>query len=125
MGSVCAPSPAPFKACVSQAGMNACPNGFSVQHFTGSMITDTRACSACTCAFNPSTCGGTATFYTNNGCTNNAQAVAVDNVCHAVANRTWLAYTYAPTTSATCTPSAVNPTGTAVFSDLTTVCCTN
>lgn len=126
MGNVCLPKANPFNACVSMTGMNACPNGFPVQHLVGSNVTDTRGCSQCTCAFNAGTCAGTATFYTNNACANNPQTVAVDGACHGVANRTWTSYTYAPANAGvSCAPSAVNPNGAAAFSDLTTVCCTN
>lgn len=126
MSDVCMPKAAPFTACVSMAGMNACPSGFSVQHLTGSMLTDTRGCTSCTCSFNAGTCQGTATFYTNGGCSNNAQNVTADGACHGVANRTWVSYVYAPANAGvSCGPSSVSATGMAVFSDLTTVCCTN
>jgi hypothetical protein len=124
-GAVCAPKAAPFTACVSQAGMNACPNGYPVQHLVGSMLSDTRACTACTCAFNAGTCGGTATFYTDNACTQNTQNVAADGLCHGVGNRTWRTYKYAPQNTPSCAASAVSATGSASFSDLKTVCCTN
>jgi hypothetical protein len=122
---VCMPKAAPFTACVAMAGMNACPMGFPVQHLVGSMLSDTRDCSACTCTFNAGTCGGTTTFYTDNACTFNAQAFAADGACHLAANRTWRSYKYAPTTNASCTASAVNAIGGVTFADLRTVCCTN
>jgi hypothetical protein len=130
-GNVCAPKATASTdggappACVSQGGMQACPGGFPVQHLVGSMLVDTRDCSACTCTFNAGTCTGTATFYTDNGCTQNAQNVAVDAVCHGVSDRTWRRYRYTPQTAASCTPSSVNATGTVAFGDIKTVCCTN
>jgi len=124
-GNVCAADPKPFVACIAQKGMQACPTGWPVQHLVGSMVTDTRDCSACTCQFNAGTCTGTATFYSDSQCQNNATNVAVDGACHAVTNRTYRGYKYAPTTNASCTGSNSAPTGKAAFGDLETVCCTN
>ncbi len=122
-GNVCLPNPAPFTTCVAHAGMNACPSGFATQHLVGSAITDTRGCTACTCDFDAGTCGGTATLYTNAGCTTGAQAIPVDAKCTAVGNHTWKGYSYVPTTNDSCTASSVSPDGGVVFSDLTTICC--
>ncbi len=124
-GNACTPKATPFTTCVSKMGTNTCPNGFPVPHFVGSMLTDTRDCTQCTCGFNAGTCGGTATFYTDTGCTQNAENVTADAQCHAVADRNWRRYSYTPQNSPSCTASAVNATGSASFSDLQTVCCTN
>ena len=124
-GNVCAPSAATASTCVSQAGTQTCPSGFPVQHLIGSTLTDTRSCSACTCAFNAGTCNGAATFYTDNNCTQNATSVTVDSACHGVGNRTWRTYKYAPANAASCTPAAATPTGVTAFANLATVCCTN
>jgi hypothetical protein len=122
-GSVCVPDPAPFTACVSQAGSNACPTGFPTQHLVGSQIADTRGCSPCGCTFDAGTCGGSATFYQNGGCNFGAQVVPANGVCTAVGNHTWRSFTYAPTLTASCTGSAVSADGGVAFTDLTTVCC--
>ena len=124
-GNGSAADPKPFVACIAQKGMQMCPMGWPVQHLVGSMVTDTRDCSASTCKFGAGTCGVTATFYSDNGCTTNATNVTVDGACHAVANHTYRGYKYAATTNATCTQSSSNPTGMAGFGDLETVCCTN
>ncbi len=123
--AVCAPKAAPFTSCVSMNGMNACPNGFSVQHFAGTMITDTRGCSACSCSFNAGACTGSITFYNAGNCTSSTATIAVDGACHAVTDNTWRGYQYTPTNNASCAASAVNSTGSVTFSDLQTVCCTN
>jgi hypothetical protein len=125
-GNVCVPNPAPFTTCVSQTGMQACPTGFSVQHLVGTTPADTRGCTPCTCAFDAGTCGGSASFYTVAGCTKNQQKIPVDGVCTAVTTaHTWVSFTYASTTTASCAAATVAPDGGVDFSDLTTVCCTN
>lgn len=122
--NVCIPKAAPAVACVQMNGNNMCPTGYPVQHFIGTMVNDTRSCTACTCNFSAGTCGGTTTFYTDNNCQNNAEAVVTDNACHGVSNRTWRTYQYAPTTNGSCTASMSSANGSATFSDLKTVCCT-
>jgi hypothetical protein len=122
-GNVCVPNPAPFTMCVAQQGSIACPSTFPTQHFVGSMLNDTRGCTACTCGFNEGTCGGTATFYTAAACAAGAQAIPVDDVCTTGGAHTWKSFAYAPTSNASCTASTVAPDGGAVFGDLTTVCC--
>jgi hypothetical protein len=122
-GSVCLPNPAPFTTCVEQLGMHVCPSGFATQHLVGTTITDTRGCTACTCGFDAGSCGGTATLYTNVGCTTGALAVPVDGVCTAAGTHAWKGYSYAATTNASCAASPVAPDGGVAFSDLTTICC--
>lgn len=124
-GGVCAPKAAPFTMCVALTGDVACPAGFAVKHLAGSTVADTRACSACTCAFSPGACGGTLTLDSDTSCTLNAAPVLVNGTCQSVPNASYLGYTYAPQTNASCTGSAVAATGSAAFSDLQTICCTN
>jgi hypothetical protein len=124
-GNVCIGIPAPLVACISQKGMQACPQGYPAQHLIGTMLADSRDCTACNCKFDSGICGGTATFYTDNGCFMNATNVTVDGQCHGVPNHQYRAFKYAPGTNASCTPSPSNATGGVTFADLTTVCCVN
>ena len=125
-GDVCAPKAAPFTMCVAHTGDVACPAGFSVKHPIGTVVADTRGCSACTCSFIAGTCGGALSLYSDNLCTLGAAPVTVDGTCQAVATANYVSYAYTgQSTGSSCTGSAVSATGTAVFSDLQTVCCVN
>jgi len=87
----CVPKPTSGHTCVAQAGAVACPSGFTVFAATvASSYTDTRACSACSCAFNGSgcsnpvvdlypalACGGTGTAITQATCDNNGAGLSV------------------------------------------------
>lgn len=127
-GNVCVPDPTPFGACVSHVGMNACPPGFANQHLIGTMVNDTRGCTACgACTFDAGACDGTTTFYrdvTSGTCTSGTtQAITTDGTCHATSAHNWNSYKYAPTTTASCAAGTSSADGGAVFGDLTTVCC--
>ncbi len=123
-GSVCVPNPAPFGMCISKAGANTCPAGFTNQHTIGSALADTRGCTACGCTFDAGVCSGTASFYTNGGCTAGTSTINADGTCHAIGgNHTWRAYSYSPTTNGSCAGTSVSADGGVAFSDLTTVCC--
>ena len=125
-GDVCAPKAAPFTMCVAAAGDLACPTGFLVKHPIGTVVTDTRGCSACTCALNPGTCGGALTLYSDSACSLGAAPVTVNGTCQSVANASYVNYTYASQSNgSSCAGSAVAATGSAAFSDLRTVCCVN
>jgi hypothetical protein len=121
----CIPQAMNFTTCVERSGANACPAGYPVQHSIGTTVSDTRACSACTCAFDPGTCGGTVTLFNDSNCSSGAEIFADDNTCHGAVNQSWRSYLHNPTTNASCSASGSNPSGSADFSDLQTVCCTN
>jgi hypothetical protein len=106
--------------------MNACPSGFPNQHLVGTMVDDTRGCTACSCTFDAgaTTCGGNVVFYTNGTCTTGAKTVVANSGCTGVNGNTYTNIIYTPSTlTASCAPSTVGADGGAVFGDLTTVCC--
>lgn len=121
-GGACLPDPSPFRLCVSQVGRAACPSGYPIEHEVGAHVADTRDC-ACGCSFDAGKCEGTATFFYDTACTKNPTAIPVDGDCHdASATNKVSAYTYAPMSTAACTPTG-GPTGAATFADARTVCC--
>ncbi len=123
-GNVCVPNPAPFTMCVSQPGVNACPASFPTQHLVGTAIADTRSCTSCGCTFDAGACVGTATIYTNTGCSTGQTNITANGTCTTVnGNRTWRAFAYAPASTASCAGTAVSADGGVQFSDMTTVCC--
>jgi len=123
-GEVCLPNPAPFNACIEQAGTQTCPSGYPTQHVIGSKIADTRGCTACGCTFDAGSCGGTLTLWSDIGCANNATGIPATSTCtKANGNHTWKGYSYVPQPTSQCSGTAVSPDGGVAFSDLTTVCC--
>jgi hypothetical protein len=87
----CVPKPSTGHTCIAQAGAVACPTGFTVFTATvASSYTDTRNCSACSCAFNGSGCNnpivdlypslgcsGTGTTVSQSTCSNNGAGLSV------------------------------------------------
>ena len=130
---VCVPSPpAPFgKVCVFQAGAATCPGGsYSVAHVFYGGVSDSRACSGCSCG-SPTgvSCAGAAVqaFSTNTGtCGGTAVDVLFTTFCQTVGvTIQGEEETTAPTASnGTCTPSGGQASGTATPATPTTVCCT-
>jgi len=130
---VCVPSPpAPFgKVCVFQAGTATCPGGsYSVSHVFYGGVSDSRACSGCSCG-SPTgvSCAGAQVqaFSANTGtCGGTAADVPFISGCQTVGvTIQGEEETTAPTASnGTCTPSGGQASGTASPATPTTVCCT-
>lgn len=130
---VCVPSPpAPFaKVCVFQAGAATCPGGsYSVAHVFYGGVSDSRACSGCSCG-SPTgvSCAGAQVqaFSTNTGtCGGTAADVPFISGCQTVGvTIQGEEETTAPTASnGTCTASGGQASGTATPATPTTVCCT-
>lgn len=122
---VCVAKAAPFSICVVKLGDALCPSGFPFKHTVGTVVTDGRGCSSCSCTLAAGTCGGTMTLYDDPNCTKNATPIAVDGACHAAPKKNLKTYVYAPQTTASCTSSQVSATGSATFVDARTICCVN
>ena len=124
---ICVPSAAPFAFCIHQNGVAACPSEYPTPHIVGSTLNDGRGCSACTCGFDAGAgCGGTATLFTGGACSASSQPLNADGTCQAAAGtQPFKSLAYQPaTTTASCAPSQVTPTGSATFADTQTICCT-
>jgi len=129
--------------CIRQTGEHACPTGWSTQQVGYENGTDTRSCSACSCAPVASsvTCTtGAFTFYDHNDCTckwhavchsekqvNSANCVDVSNLLdkNLFNNPDWGGkYTAAPAPNGgTCTPSGGQPSGSVQTTGAVTYCC--
>jgi hypothetical protein len=127
---LCLPSPpAPFTSvCVFQSGTAACPGGsYSVSHVFYGGVSDSRACSGCSCnsptgvscagsqvqGYSGTNCSGTAYAFASGGCQPLGVAVVSEEE------------TTSPTVgNGTCTANGGLATGTATPASPTTVCCT-
>ena len=136
-GGVCAPAATGggFALCIEASGTQTCPAGFTKQHLIGTAsgnVTDTRGCSACTCAGATAQCqSATLTLFTSSSCTGAGAAVQADDTCRNFptpsgggANPTYVAYEYtAAVQGESCPPSSVSPNGAVTFTPASTVCC--
>jgi hypothetical protein len=123
--------PAPFaKVCVFQAGATTCPAGaYSVASVFYGGVSDSRACSGCSCgtpagtsctgaqvqgfSVNTGTCGGTAVTISSGPCeTVGVTIEGEEEITAPTAN------------NGTCTPSGGQASGTVTPATPTTVCCT-
>ena len=126
-GSTCAPNlPAPFRACISQAGDRPCPAGdFSVKHLVGTDVSAT--CGACGCSVT-GTCSGSLTMYSDTGCANNPEVLTANGQClrnAAIDGNSYKSYRYALSpTGVGCVATGVAPTAQNVsLLSAQTVCC--
>jgi len=121
-GQVCAPpASSPFGVCVAQAGMVACPAGYTRTHAAGTGLKDTRTCSGCACA--PSCTGATFTWFADSKCVTKLTSIPADSQCHPTPGAPDAsAYTYTATGGCTVATSP-QPAGTAAVLGATTVCC--
>jgi len=113
--------------CVTQAGDQACPSGYSqkVLFYTG--MSDSRGCSTCTCG-NPAggTCAATLKLYSNGGCSGALVATFnTSNSCQVGTGATFSSWTIGnfTLTPGSCTPQGGAPTGNATPTGTQTVCC--
>ncbi|MDC0749180.1 hypothetical protein [Polyangium mundeleinium] len=129
-GAACAPKPAmdTESLCIRQEGDHACPDGFS-QVVSYKSATDTRACSACSCA-PPTTCtGGQYRFFDYDMCTEGGDnPIAVDsNTCRNVGasldSNTWSIQQVLATPSGVCTATGGQPIGELSPEGAVTFCC--
>ncbi len=73
-----------YQSCVSKTGMDSCPSGWPAKHDTGTSVTDTRACSACTCGTTASCGPATVTFFSGNSCDGSAAIATANDACNAI-----------------------------------------
>lgn len=136
MGKVCQPkAEAPFFTglCVFKGGDNSCPAGspFSQNHLFYEDLTDTRACSTCTCgAPTGSTCDATITIYGDqavNTCTTAVTTFPAGG-CGNISGNPYVngrkATITQPPTGGGCAPAGNStPSGALTPSNATTFCC--
>jgi hypothetical protein len=129
-GQVCARTPsAPFEpaACIVQAGASMCPAvGYTQPHLEFAGVSDTRACSACTCGAPPKAqCVGTLQAYSTTDGTCGGMAITTYDPAVCVPTNTASDLMVQATgTGGPCTASAVTPSGAATATGATTICCT-
>jgi len=130
-GSVCAPKPASAtqSLCIRQDGEQACPAGFTkaIQGYQNG--TDTRACSACSCA-SAATCeGGVFRFYDFNGCSAGGDnPIVVDdgtcrNLTSLLDSGSWSVEAVPVMVGGGCTAQGGEPTGEVQTEGAVTFCC--
>jgi hypothetical protein len=132
-GSCVPPVQSGYSLCIEQAGTSSCPSGFSNVHDVGSGTTDTRTCSACTCAPPTAQCdsamvtiftdpqcgtdGGTATVQANGEC--NSLLLGSD-----AATAAFHAYEYSATLAdEACGMGASTASGGVALTGPSTICC--
>jgi len=128
---VCAPRPATgFQDCITKAGKNVCPSGFSKRSSAGSSATDARTCTGCTCASPTACAGGSVSLYGNTMCKTaggNDGAEGIGSSCAALAPDmafTATHYMATPPTGGCGVPTApATAGGTLTFANDRTVCC--
>ena len=116
-----------FLSCVGKTGVAACPTGWPIGHRTGTGITDTRSCSACTCGSTASCAPATVTFFAGSSCTGTAVSSPADNVCRPMVTTgqsatSWRYDSVVLTEGCQKTVDAL-PTGTIAVAGEETVCC--
>jgi hypothetical protein len=128
MGKVCAPAGGQdYKVCVQKSGVNACPNGYPVQHIAGTTLDDTRSCSACSCGYNSGSCSNAKIdIFTDMSCTM-GYTFNADDQCRPPVSGSYKFYSYTAGSliNASCTASGGQPQGSVSgFKDARTICCT-
>jgi hypothetical protein len=73
-----------YQSCVAKGGSDSCPSGWPTKHDTGTSVTDTRACSACTCGTTASCGPATVTFFSGNSCDGTAAVATANDSCNAI-----------------------------------------
>ena len=128
-----AKSPAPYDqaACIFQQGDHDCPGDWPNAIDVSADGTDTRACTACSCATSGTDCvGEKLTVYDDNGCGNGGSTAPVDitpGTCVLVQdhvdNDSASFRATAATLTGTCTTQGGEPTGTVEPTGPATFCC--
>jgi hypothetical protein len=95
----------------------ACPSGLPNKHMVGTSAT--LSCSACPCTLS-ATCSGTATFYSDSGCTN-AVATVSTATCSATNGVNYASYKWTGTTNTMCNLGA--STASVALAGVATICC--
>jgi hypothetical protein len=129
-GEACVPVPSlPYEAgnlCVSQVGNVACPASFPKQRIYYESSTDTRGCSACSCAEPTEVvcAGGTVNSYFDSSCGFLVNSSAFPQSCETRSGATAsMDLTGVTASGGTCAPSAVTPTGDVSPEQPLTICC--
>jgi hypothetical protein len=129
-GGVCvATPPSPFASvCIFQAGMQTCPGGsYSVSHVFYGGVSDSRACSTCSCGSPTGTSctGSQVTLFGSGNCSGTTATVSNIAGCQSVGVAvTSVEETTAPTANnGSCAASGGQASGTATPATPTTVCC--
>lgn len=126
-GDACLPSVSgPWGLCAAHDGDVPCPNGYPQRHVVATSVTDTRACTACTCGLSAVCDNPTLVLYGDAQCGNANYKLSANQAC-ASTNLNYVYFAswalYGAVKSAACDPSAVNPTGTVTLKNPRTVCC--
>jgi hypothetical protein len=119
--------------CFMSAGMQSCaalPAPYNNPYVFYTAVDDTRGCSGCACGQPSPTCnlGGTATFYTDPGCTADvgSRNISTASACYSLPGSSYYSR-YSPGTNlpGSCQPAGGSPTGgvTPSASSATTFCC--
>lgn len=113
--------------CIVQAGDLACPAAYPTKHLQYGSVNDTRSCTACACTYNPGTCNGSVSFYTQSGCNGFTGNIAIGTACSAVAIGSTASLqssgNYFVSPLGSCSAGAVSANGTATPSSPMTICC--
>jgi hypothetical protein len=113
----------PALACVAQGGDVPCPMSYANKHLVGTGVSDTRGCSACTCAARATCMNPVIRFYTASNCTGLTTDAVINGSCVPVGQGNYGSYQYLVTAVPSCLASAASPSGTAGLSGETTICC--
>ena len=128
---VCAPRTSTgFETCITKAGKNACPPGFSKRSTVGASATDTRTCTGCTCGAPTACVGGSVSLYGNSMCKTNGGndgAENIDGACDGlIPDQAFTATHFKATPPSGGCGMPTSPgtgAGTLTFVDERTVCC--
>jgi hypothetical protein len=134
-GGVCAPAAkGSFDLCIVASGAQACPAGFPNAHQVSTGVTDSRACTACTCGTDTASCTNALhSIFTEAGCGSGGISIPANDMCNDVplpmsagsdGGTPFVAIEYtAQVQNEMCPPSSVTPTGSVVLASVHTVCC--
>lgn len=124
---VCVPDPGgSFGLCVEHDGDQACPTGYTKQHFAGTDLDDTRDCDMCTCTMQAKCDNAVVAMYSLTACGGNATKVTLDGTCQQVGSTAVTFPSYQVTSqasNATCSATNANPIGEVGLKNKRTICC--
>lgn len=121
--SSCAPNvTGAYAICVQKAGANACPAAFPKGRRGGTTATDTRACSACTCAASP--CSVDIKLHDSMNCGSTKATFKTSAACTKITNAAFSARGSEATATGGCTVATPpQQTGALTFVGESTICC--
>jgi hypothetical protein len=109
--------------CVTHDGDMACPAGYPNKHTLSNGVSDTRACSACSCNVATAPCTNIGIKTVTDPQCDDASAVSV-GACIAMPTQTqFIGVTATPPSALACSTDGGVPTGTVTAGPTQTVCC--